>query len=458
MKNYILYGAGKYVPCFLQLIQYLGDSVQGIIDGDINKQGMHVCGVRIFPPEYLYETDSKIIISCLAVDEIKAILKQMDVLNREVSIEEYLSKVSRTKTNTHDSTYACKEYIFDLYSSAKWGGAENWNYYVASYFQKLYRDFKISLVADDSKELYLRDNISITRFKRSDDIERIIKRVSGENRICFVNSFFELVFFALLADKIKNPKKIILITIVHNDYKDLYKICKMFETYISMFICVSSKIQRVMIEQYGIPDNKAVFLPQPIEYKDFAEKNEPNGRIRIGIATRLTKRQKRADLIPEIIKNLERKRIDYVLNIAGEGECYSQLEEYIINKKLSKRVILHGRIEHDKIWDFWLNEDVYLSISDFEGASLSMLEAMSCSCVPIVTDVSGTRDYIIDGENGFIHDIEDIDGICNSIEFLANNMHLISEMGHKSRNSIVEKCNIDAFAKSFGERVSEVTI
>ena len=41
--------------------------------------------------------------------------------------------------------------------------------------------------------------------------------------------------------------------------------------------------------------------------------------------------------------------------------------------------------------------DIFLLTSDFEGLPLALLEAMSCGCVPVVSDVGGIRQLEFDG-------------------------------------------------------------
>ena len=60
--------------------------------------------------------------------------------------------------------------------------------------------------------------------------------------------------------------------------------------------------------------------------------------------------------------------------------------------------------------DFLNEQDIYLNFSEYEGTSLTMLEAMASGCVPVVTDVSGVSDFIEDGVNGLVSDIGDLDG------------------------------------------------
>ena len=449
MSSYYLYGAGKYVEYFVQMILYFGDNVAGILDGDIKKQGRIIGGIRVYPPENILLSGCRVIISCMATEEIREILNEMGIENREMLVRDYLvEKLGKVHESFHIK--AEKEHIcFDLCSGAEWGGAENWNYFLADKYKKNNPDKSVMLISDEYKNFQSCIHVPIIEFTKDDDICKIVNFFQNDEGVCFVNSFFGHSFFAMLAMKIENPGRVRLITIVHNDYKDLYRICSMFKEFIDCFICVSSKIQKNMIGVCGVQNEKVFFLHQPMEIEHRYRSKRLSGEIKIGVATRLTKQQKRVDYLPGIIDILETKGIQYKMFIAGDGDCYSFLDEFIRKRDLTERVILLGRIAHDKMWDFWDDIDIYLNFSDFEGSSLSMLEAMSSSCVPIVTDVSGARDYIEDGVNGFIVDIGDLDGICEKIEYFSHYQEEIEVMGVRSRNSVIEKCNVDSYLCRF---------
>ncbi len=431
------------------MILYFGDGVAGIIDGDIKKHGKIISGIRVYPPKHLLMSKSRVIISCMATEEIRDILRGMGIENREMLVRDYLGEKSSKVLMPFHIENSKELLCFDLCSGAKWGGAENWNYFLADMYKKNNPDKRVMIISDEYKDHRLCTHIPIIEFSKEDGICKIVDSFSDDEGICFVNSFFGHSFFAMLAMKVENPQKVRLITIVHNDYKDLYRICDMFKEYIDCFICVSSKIQKKVIEGCGAQKEKVFFLHQPMKIEHHYRDKRPLGEIRLGVATRLTKQQKRVDYLPGIIKLLEMKRIRYKMYIAGDGDCYESLEKFILKRNLTERVLLLGRIDHDKMWDYWNNIDIYLNFSDFEGSSLSMLEAMSCGCVPVVTDVSGTRDYIENGINGFIVDIGDLNSICEKVEYLFQNQDEIELMGEKSRNSVIAKCNVDLYVYHF---------
>ena len=158
-------------------------------------------------------------------------------------------------------------------------------------------------------------------------------------------------------------------------------------------------------------------------------------------AARVTKFQKRADLIVPLMLELNRHNVNYHLNIAGDGNYFNKLKELIKENGLSGYITLYGNIPREKMPDYWKDQDIFLSVSDFEGASISMLEAMSFGAVPVVTAVSGTDEFIKDGDNGFVSGINDIEEISNKIEYIEKNRMKLTGFGNKARETVKVKAD-----------------
>ena len=96
---------------------------------------------------------------------------------------------------------------------------------------------------------------------------------------------------------------------------------------------------------------------------------------------------------------------------------------------------------------FGNSQDVFVNVSEYEGTSLSMLEAMSFGCVPVVTDVSGAREFIEEGENGYICGVGDIEGIAKCVAEFASDRKRLMCYGEKCRDIIQERCNPKEYIK-----------
>jgi glycosyltransferase involved in cell wall biosynthesis len=85
--------------------------------------------------------------------------------------------------------------------------------------------------------------------------------------------------------------------------------------------------------------------------------------------------------------------------------------------------------------------DIYVSASLSDGASNSLLEAMSCQLPPIVTNIPANRFWIKEGFNGLLFTPGNYKSLAENIIFLINNRNLASSYGKKSREVI--KRNIE---------------
>lgn len=77
-----------------------------------------------------------------------------------------------------------------------------------------------------------------------------------------------------------------------------------------------------------------------------------------------------------------------------------------------------------------------------EGTPRSVLEAMSMGRPIITTDAPGCRETVIDGKNGFLVPVKDVDALKSAMEKFILEPDLISRMGKQSRVIAEEKYDV----------------
>ena len=84
-------------------------------------------------------------------------------------------------------------------------------------------------------------------------------------------------------------------------------------------------------------------------------------------------------------------------------ELLNDIKKTIENHKNSDAVILVGKIEHSELL-YWFNSvDFYISGSHYEGSGTALGEAMSCGCIPVVTDIFSFRFITNNGSCGLLY-------------------------------------------------------
>ncbi len=69
-----------------------------------------------------------------------------------------------------------------------------------------------------------------------------------------------------------------------------------------------------------------------------------------------------------------------------------------------QQVLLIGKIRHEKLGDWYNAADFYISGSHYEGAGTAVSEAMSCGCIPVLTDIISFRAMTGQGSCGILYE------------------------------------------------------
>jgi glycosyltransferase involved in cell wall biosynthesis len=84
----------------------------------------------------------------------------------------------------------------------------------------------------------------------------------------------------------------------------------------------------------------------------------------------------------------------------------------------------------------------YLLPSYHEGTPKTVLEAMAMGRSIITSDAPGCRETVIEGQNGYLVKVKDIQGLKNKMNYLISNEEINQEMGKKSVQMAREKYDV----------------
>jgi len=206
-------------------------------------------------------------------------------------------------------------------------------------------------------------------------------------------------FYLLLRKLIcrKKKKPVDYIACEHVSYKSmgfLVKILKILFLRIYSNVVVLTESDKNTYKKKGI---NSLVIENPIFYKNILNKKINKKYLAVG---RLDDQKNFIELL-NIWNIFIVGKDDYVLNIAGEGPLRSSLEEYIEANNLQNSVHLLGKVNN--IDKYYLEADVCLMTSKYEGLPLALLEAKSFSVPCIAYDcATGPAEIIEDHIDGFI--------------------------------------------------------
>ena len=98
--------------------------------------------------------------------------------------------------------------------------------------------------------------------------------------------------------------------------------------------------------------------------------------------------------------------------------------------------------EQADVIPFIEQSSVYVLPSYREGTPKTVLEAMSCARPIITTDAVGCRETVINGLNGLLVPIANIDALVNAMIWMIENPQNLGEMAEASRKIAVDKFDV----------------
>lgn len=137
------------------------------------------------------------------------------------------------------------------------------------------------------------------------------------------------------------------------------------------------------------------FLPVSVLSAELIDGNALPPAMQLIHSSRLSE-GKGTFLVVDVCKHLRDAGIPFMMRITGTGdaETMQRLRGMINDYGLEDQVAVLGRVPEDELLDHLRRSDVLIHLSKIDSYPLIILEAMSCSAVPVVMELAGARDMV----------------------------------------------------------------
>lgn len=192
-------------------------------------------------------------------------------------------------------------------------------------------------------------------------------------------------------------------------------------------------VMTVSMIEANVDMNKVLVLPKGIDLTKFKNQNNANPEKICAVVTRSLLPEYRHDIILKSFAVLNRKGIDFELNIIGDGAQLATLKDLAKKLKIDHKVNFAGRIPNIELPKLLQQSNIYISMPITEGVSASLFEAMATNCYPIVTDIPGNKSWIKHRENGQLVAVDDFEMLADELIWAFENKKYRSEAVTKNR-------------------------
>ena len=337
---------------------------------------------------------------------------------------------------------------------------------IAKYFQdELNYEIEI-LTLSDNKNSNINDNFSVKRIDRNlPIIYRWLKTIftiykMGKNKdLIFVNGLGTEATIANIFLKKKIIRKIVGDPVWERAYSKA-KISESFDEFqvknYGFSISIQKKVRSFSIKKSDIVVTPSQHLKNFILNLGFKNKIEiinngvflpeektnifTNDQINITIVSRLVS-HKNIEKIIKAISDLNSPLIN--LNIIGDGPELNQLQKISLESNNKDNIIFHGKLNRDEIDHIFLNSDIYIQASNYEGLPHALLEAMSYGIPDLCTPVGECKEILGNEDRGYILDLPvSKNNIKSKISQIIGEKDIANKKGERGKDFINENYNL----------------
>ena len=124
---------------------------------------------------------------------------------------------------------------------------------------------------------------------------------------------------------------------------------------------------------------------------------------------RLAKEKNLDFLFRALAKRKQKHGSDFRFAVVGEGPYQKQLYKLAEELELREEIIFVGKIPNEQIKNYCKAADLFLFSSLSETQGIVLLEAMAASTPVLAVKASGVRDIVVDGRNGYMTYMSEIE-------------------------------------------------
>jgi len=102
------------------------------------------------------------------------------------------------------------------------------------------------------------------------------------------------------------------------------------------------------------------------------------------------------------------------------------------------------QLSHEEMLELFRRARIYIGISESDGISTSLLDAISSGCFPIQTNTSCADEWITDGRTGFLVDYTDLNGIAGALSRAVTDNELVDRAAIENVETARARLSTDA--------------
>ena len=212
-----------------------------------------------------------------------------------------------------------------------------------------------------------------------------------------------------------------------------------------------------IIESLGVEPGRIVPLPFGIELDKFPYRPVENP-LSSGLRVICTRSLDKALYdIPTVIRGVAEARalgLDATLTLPAAGKFQNELERLADELGMSEAISFGGGYQLSELPQILSRHTVYVSASIFDGASLSLMEAMAAGVFPVVSDIPANREWLDDDKTALLFPTGDWRRLGRQLASLPQRQDMVREALGVNRDIAAARADRNKNMQRFMELLS----
>lgn len=183
-----------------------------------------------------------------------------------------------------------------------------------------------------------------------------------------------------------------MVGVMHSDDPHYYELAHRYRAYLAAVVAVSRRTGTTIAHALGAESLPQAVIPCGVRVGDLTPDTAHAESLRLIWAGRMVEGQKRVSDLPAIAALLEDRGVPFTLSLYGDGPARASIERGVQGTAAESRVVFHGWRPPNEVAAAMARADLLLLPSNYEGMSVSVMEALSVGCGVVASRISGIED------------------------------------------------------------------
>ncbi len=191
----------------------------------------------------------------------------------------------------------------------------------------------------------------------------------------------------------------------HNLHLEIAKFSRGWTATKADLVITPSMHLKEVVKNWGVLENNLQVIYNGTKIQPIIDKQE-NEVLHFVTVGRLAP-WKNIDKIIQAMALLNDKGFNFIFNIVGSGPIDEKLKKLVTDLKLEEKIFFLGQKKTNELNKIYLNSDIYIQASGYEGLPHVILEAINFNLSIISTPIGGTNEILLNGKNGWVLNLKE---------------------------------------------------